>query len=59
MAVQGQTVQGSVLLEYSIQMFCAESDYGDRKEETESGIQIAKDLGVGAGGGLLSFPKMQ
>ena len=31
MAVQGQTARGSVLLEHSIQMFCAKSDYGDRK----------------------------
>lgn len=39
-----------MLWEHNIQMFCAKSDYGDRKwgggGENESGMQIPKDLGV-------------
>lgn len=31
MAVQGQIARGSMLLEHSIQVFCAKSDYRDKK----------------------------
>lgn len=36
-----------MLLEHSTHMFCAKSDYETGRGETESGIQIPKELGVG------------
>lgn len=59
MAVQGQTAQGSVLLENSIKCAVPNLIMGISKGETECGIKIPKDLGVGEGAELISFIKMQ
>lgn len=55
MAVQGQAAQGSVLLERSIKCAGPNLLMGTSKGQTECGIKIPKDLGVGEGAELINF----